>query len=153
MSPHSRHCKCRKSLWSFFPHFLLWVPLPDYQQKINKSQAVRGSRKQPAGSISPLHSASVLGDLMRLDKPVAAWGAGISCLGSGIIHISLQNDAPNPTSHVHHEGRCPQHSECIKPFSDDVGDLTWYSTQKRYLICVFKLEELLCWNVEGCGSL
>lgn len=49
------------------------------------------------------HSAPVPGDLVRQDKPVSAWGAGISCLGSGIIPISLQNDASNPTRQVRRE--------------------------------------------------
>lgn len=60
------------------------------------------------------YSALVLGYLMRLDKLVGACRARISCLGSGIIPISLQNDAANPTNQVDHECRCPQYSKWNK---------------------------------------
>lgn len=75
------------------------------------------------------HFASVLGDLMMLDKPVGAWGAGISCSGSGIIPISLQNDASNPTGRVHHGGGCPQRSQ-REQHSYDLEALTWRSSWK-----------------------
>lgn len=103
-----------------------FISCHDFLYLINKKKKswVRVKGKQPAASISCWRTsrfASVPSDLMRLDKPVGAWGAGISCSGSGIIPISLQSDAPNPTSQVHHGGGCPQHCRRNKQHSDDWG--------------------------------
>lgn len=83
---------------------------------------------------------------MRLDKPVGAWGAGISCSGSGIIPISLQSDAPNPTGQVHHGAGCPP---CTAPSVQG-----WFS---RWRLKVILRAKVIFWmpdaqNTRACSK-
>ncbi len=123
------HIQSRKSLSPFsFP------AIPDYSCPINKR------KKLSEGHSNQLHP-SPAGELLTLllfpltpcgwIKAAGAWGAEISRSGSGIIPISLQNDAPNPTGQVQHGGGCPRQRQRNR--QQDGGALRalkWYSDQK-----------------------
>ena len=118
-----------------------WAWLIRKKKKEKKKKPSAGQSDQLHPSIWRLHGELLtlllfLADLMRLDKPVGAWGAGISCSGSGIIPISLQSDAPNPTGQVHRGAGCPPPAPHC-PYRDDStdDDSKCFSRQKWSFEC------------------